>query len=78
MLPLRVPRLAPPNISSLPHLANKSFGSIRSRQFHASPATMVQKVYFDVTWKGPKVDVDSKGTITKVHPGDVGECLKTS
>ncbi|KAE9979271.1 hypothetical protein EG328_000994 [Venturia inaequalis] len=60
------PRLAPPNtFFSVPHLSNKS------RQFHASPATMVQKVYFDVTWKGPKVEVDSKGTVTQVHQGDV-------
>jgi len=32
---------------------------------------MVQKVYFDVTWKGPKVDVDGHGKVTKVHSGDV-------
>jgi len=32
---------------------------------------MVVKCYFDCNWKGPKVDVDEKGTVTKVHPGDV-------
>jgi peptidylprolyl isomerase len=32
---------------------------------------MAVKVYFDCSWKGPKVDVDSSGTVTKVHPGDV-------
>jgi len=34
---------------------------------------MVAKVFFKVSWKGPKVDVDSQGTVTKVHPGDVAQ-----
>jgi len=32
---------------------------------------MVVKVFFDCNWKGPKVDVDEKGTVTQVHKGDV-------
>jgi hypothetical protein len=36
---------------------------------------MAVKVYFDCKWKGPKVDVDANGEVTKIHPGDVGEFL---
>lgn len=33
---------------------------------------MVVKVYFDCAWKGPKVEVDSQGEVTKTEKGDVG------
>jgi hypothetical protein len=31
---------------------------------------MTVSVYFDVAWKGPKVEVDSNGEVTNVHKGD--------
>jgi len=35
---------------------------------------MVQKVYFDCSWKGPQVTVDPKGDVTDIdRSGDIGE-----
>jgi len=34
---------------------------------------MAVKVFFDCSWKGPQVDVDSNGDVTKVHQGDVAQ-----
>ncbi|KAH0370125.1 peptidyl-prolyl cis-trans isomerase H, partial [Aureobasidium melanogenum] len=42
---------------------NNSFKQ-QSRLFSASSANMVQKVYFDCTWTGPQVNVDSNGKPT--------------
>jgi hypothetical protein len=37
---------------------------------------MAVKVYFDCSWKGPKVEVDGQGKVTKVDKsGDVGKCF---
>lgn len=36
---------------------------------------MTIKAYFDCTWKGPKVEVDSKGNVTSVGKEAVGECF---
>ncbi|KAH0252590.1 hypothetical protein KCU91_g18841, partial [Aureobasidium melanogenum] len=44
-------------------LINNSFKQ-QSRLFSASSANMVQKVYFDCTWTGPQVNVDSNGKPT--------------
>jgi len=37
---------------------------------------MTIKAYFDCEWTGPKVEVDSKGNVTAVEKGSVGECSK--
>lgn len=34
------------------------------RSFHASSANMTIKCYFDCSWEGPEVQVDSKGNVT--------------
>ncbi|KAF2429050.1 hypothetical protein EJ08DRAFT_650665 [Tothia fuscella] len=77
---LRLPRIAPPTFSTaktLPHLANPSIASQRSfaniRSFHASRQSMAVKVYFDCTWRGPQVEVDSKGTVTKTSNDETNQ-----
>lgn len=38
---------------------------------------MAVKVYFDCSWKGPKVEVNEQGTVTKVDTSeDVGKCFR--
>lgn len=48
-----------------------------TRYFHASPATMTKTVYFDCSWTGPDVTVDSNGKVTNIDKsgGDKGESL---
>ncbi|KAF2755482.1 hypothetical protein EJ05DRAFT_102858 [Pseudovirgaria hyperparasitica] len=41
------------------------------RFFHPSPSNMVVKVFFDVSWVGPEVEVDNAGNVTR--KGDVKE-----
>ena len=36
---------------------------------------MTIKAYFECAWKGPKVEVDSKGNVVSVSQDSVGECL---
>ncbi|KXS97122.1 hypothetical protein AC578_2904 [Pseudocercospora eumusae] len=40
------------------------------RSFHPSPANMTISAYFDVTWTGPKIDVDASGKVTNVDKSD--------
>lgn len=36
-----------------------------SRSFHATAANMVKKVFFQCSWTGPEVEVDSRGTVVR-------------
>ena len=35
------------------------------RYFHPTNTNMVVRCFFDCTWTGPEVEVDSKGNVTK-------------
>ncbi|KAI9047688.1 hypothetical protein LZ554_008398 [Drepanopeziza brunnea f. sp. 'monogermtubi'] len=63
------PRLNPAMLKSSPSSLFKSFSfkpstitTTRTRSFHATPANMTIKTFFDVTWEGPVLDAAGKQT----------------
>jgi hypothetical protein len=70
-----LPRHAPlrSNISSFSATNNFLNSTPTIRYFSQTPANMTIKAYFDCAWKGPKVEVDSKGNVTSKGKESVGE-----
>ena len=46
------------------HTYLKNPSSIRN--FHPTNTNMVVRCFFDITWAGPEVEIDSRGDVTKV------------
>jgi hypothetical protein len=46
-----------------------------TRSFSASTANMVQKVYFDLTWKGPTIKTNEKGDVTSNDKTNTSQLL---